>query len=208
METLQRKPTIVEQTTNITEYKPLVGREEYDISKHPTIEANILARLFAGRMNDYLSASLSARLRTNSAVSGRGMFGADRPRSAYFTELDGKLIVEWGEIDPNGEGKLHDYLNREVDYNDRVKNGGTVRSGHLGFIRIPHSHTRARVGLIDSLSKEDVVTSKSSEFRIVVSMMNNGIIPVTSDGHPVIVREEDPITQANEPTLIGADLYK
>lgn len=128
---------------------------------------------------------LSSRMHNNSSVSGSNLFGQERPVSAYFTVIDGKLIIEWGEIDPYGQAKLHDYLNRSVGYAERIRRGGIVRSGHIANITLPGLNAKIGVALLDSLSSGNLIGENSPEYTIAATLLKNQILPITSEGYPV-----------------------
>lgn len=166
-------------TPNTQEGKPLIGKEEYEIIPNATPE--ISSRLFELKklFGKETARAVAFQLHNNNA----DRYGMKRPASAYFTELDKKLIIEWGEIDAQGDGKLHTFLNRSVDYTKRVKTGGTVRSGHIGYINLPKAGT-LRIALLDSLWSEKTISPVNPEHNIVTTLSHNGILPLTSDGYP------------------------
>ena len=165
--------------------EPLIGREEYGIRNDVSVGIRLQARHRAlGLYRTEHTKALSFRLHHNSQFASPHLFGDQRPASAYFTILDDTMIIEWGEIDTNGSAKLHDYLNRAVDYKQRVAKGGTVRSGHIAQITSPTTGEKIRVALIDSL-RETVITPDQPEYQMVTTMMHTGIVPLTADGRPV-----------------------
>ena len=104
----------------------LIGTETYlATEKSIGIKAKILLRCGRELVSDKRTAdSLENRMHNNSQVSGSHLFGNERPASAYFTlTKENLLIIEWGKINPNGEAKLHDFLNDHVDYQKRIQEG-------------------------------------------------------------------------------------
>jgi len=166
-------------TPDTQEAKLLIGKEEYEIIPNATPKTS--SRLLKVRefFDTDTERSIAFQLHNNST----GRYGSRRPASAYFTRLDNKLIIEWGEIDAQGDAKLHQYLNRSVDYVQRVREGGVVRSGHIGYINLPKVG-RLRVALLDSLWSGKPVSPQNPEHNMVITLLHNGIIPITSDGYP------------------------
>ncbi len=112
----------------------LVGRVILDVQggsvgKTPQAQA-IEARLTG---DSYFQRSIANKLNNNSSSLRGETTGVERGASAYFTwnPENRTVIVEWGEIGPKNEAKLHDYLNNMIDYHDRHKKGMVVKSGHL-----------------------------------------------------------------------------
>ena len=169
---------------NVHEAKPLIGKEEYEITPNATPE--ISSRLNKSRklFDRDTARTIAFQLHNNSV----DRYGSKRPASAYFTRLDNKLIIEWGEIDAQGDAKLHEYLNRSVDYVQRVRKGGIVRSGHIGYVNLPKAG-RLRVALLDSLWSQNPISPQNPEYNIVTTLLHNGIFPITSDGYPPRISE-------------------
>lgn len=176
------------QSSNPVENEPLIGREEYSLTFDLNPEAHdLLERHTSHIITDRVAQNLGSKMHNNSREIDPKGLGRKRPASSYFTSLDGQLIIEWGEIDPKGEAKLHHYLNRSIDYIDRVKKGGIVRSGHTGLVKFSNQPDFQRVALLDSLIHSTTLTPSAPEFPIIVTLANNGILPITSDGYPVQV---------------------
>ena len=160
------------------EAKPLIGKEEYKIISNFSFVINNSLLEFRRLFDEKTARSIAFQLHNNST----GSYASKRPASAYFTELDDKLIIEWGEIDAQGDAKLHHYLNRSVDYVQRVREGGVVRSGHIGHINFPGAG-KLRVALLDSLWSENPISPLNPEYNMVTTLLHNGILPITSDGY-------------------------
>ncbi|HEX6977401.1 MAG TPA: hypothetical protein VF185_03530 [Patescibacteria group bacterium] len=183
---------IQEHNEDLGNISPLIGREVYVSSS--TIgpgEMRLLRRAYNWIGDSETARALEFRLHNNSCVASKDVFGEDRPASAYFTLLkDGTFVIEWGKINPNGEAKLHDFLNREVDYINRQKDGGVVRSGHLAYITVPGGY-KVRVALLDCLLSEKEVDYPSSNYTIVSTLLKQGIVPLASNGRPVNLKGGD-----------------
>lgn len=108
--------------------------------------------------------------------------GVGRGVSAYYS-WDPKtesLIVEWGEVGPDGEAKLHTYLNRAIDLPRRDKEGMIVRSGHMA------TSGDVMICLIDSLMEPDqLVLSEKPEYEIVKVLESYGAVVIGTDGYPI-----------------------
>lgn len=172
------------------EGKPLIGRKEYAVVEgvsSPTLSH--YSQLGKSVLPHSSGIEFKMHNNSNNSASYREL-GKRRPASAYFTLLNGILIIEWGEIDPKGTAKLHDYLNREIDYLERVQNGGTVRSGHIGYFTIPEIETELRFALFDSLTGVVKLEDNRPENKMVSTLLNNGFMPVTSDGLPLALTED------------------
>lgn len=181
---------ILRQPVQITnEYLPLIGREEYSLNTKVSLRTCRFSRESGIKItpNKHVRSALAFRFHYNSENASNEKFGNNRPASAYFTLLDGKLIIEWGEIDPEGNGKLHNYLNRNIDFIKRVKQGGLVRSGHIGWITTSDFSSKTRIALIDSIDSTANLTESSPEYPIITTLLSNNIVPVTTDGYPIAV---------------------
>lgn len=177
------KTLSVQETTT-----PLIGREIYPVvDEIGPKQRMLLRRAYGWITNKETAGALESRMHNNSSAIAKDVFGDGRPASAYFTLLpDGTLVVEWGKINPNGEAKLHDFLNREIDFIDRRKNGAVIKSGHLATITVS-GNRQVRVALLDYLFSRESIDRESPEYKIIATLLNYGIIPVTSDGYPVKV---------------------
>lgn len=174
-----------------TEYQleaenPLIGRGVYYATREIKPENKLLMDLAQNSIkNPGVADSLSFRLHNNSAVAGQSVFGDEAPHSAYYTLFpDGRFVVEWGK-EKDEEIKLHHYLNNNIDYEARTDAGAILRSGHLAEIFIPGTGIKGRVALLDCLFSKCTVSPASPEFLISTSLLNAGIIPLTTDGLPV-----------------------
>ena len=112
-----------------------------------------------------------------------GPINMKRPVSAYFThDPEAKeIIIEWGKINPDDQiAKLHTYLNRMINYRDRVK-GGTAKlsSGHIGKLEGYPGY----VALLDNLaSKPQQLDPATNLGRFVNTLHSAGILPITPEG--------------------------
>lgn len=168
---------------------PSVGYEIYDMGEITSTDPHGFYTTMKEGFNAEIAKSLASRFHANSIVPGRDIFGNGRPLSAYFSDIQGQLLIEWGEIDPSGEAKLHDFLNKELDIYERSNKGNIVRSGHYGEITLPFSDRPVSIALIDKFMGGDIINRHSDEFSIVLTMINHEILPVTSDGFPVHIQE-------------------
>ncbi|MCL5438791.1 MAG: hypothetical protein M1268_02275 [Patescibacteria group bacterium] len=173
------------------ERRVLIGRDDYAVVPVLSDQAN--AFLLESQERIALvkkhARALEFKFNNNSAEDLHNQFRGGRPKSAYFTLLDGRLIVEWGEISADGNAKLHDYLNRNLDYNRRVKSGGVLRSGHIGAIHFRKCPAEIRLALIDSLWSGQQIVESSPEYKITTTLLHNGILPITTDAIPAIPSE-------------------
>lgn len=180
------QPTPKEAVEAASQEKPLIGREDYVINDRYGAKARKFHIMSAKRLGDKtITDRLASRFHNNSSMIGPQFLGDARPASAYFTALDDNVIVEWGEIDPTGDAKLHTYLNRNIDFNKRRKEGGTIRSGHIGIVTFPGSEDSVRVALLDSIHPTQEITPDSAEYPIVVTLLNNKIYPVSAEGNQI-----------------------
>ncbi len=165
---------------------PLVGREICCVKSEIGPKERSLLNLAQNSIqNKGIADGLSYRLHNNSVVAGQNVFGDEAPHSAYFTLLpDGRLVVEWGK-EKDEEVKLHGFLNKVIDYEGRTDAGAVLRSGHLAEILIPGTGKKGGVALLDCLFSKSTILKGSFEFLISVSLLNAGIIPLTTDGFPV-----------------------
>lgn len=166
------------------ETKPLIVRDEYDIAE-ASPEMNKVLNGMKKIIDKETAQAIAFKLRNNSAIASEDRLGNIRPVSAYYTILGQKLIIERGGIDPQGNAKLHDHLHRSVDYMDRVKKGGMIRSGHIGRINLPGIEKEIIVALFDSLDSAFPVNPQNPEYSMTTTLFRNGFLPVTSDGYPV-----------------------
>lgn len=107
-----------------------------------------------------------------------------RPVSAYFTynPRDEVVIIEWGTINPaTGNAKLHTYLNNVIDYQDRVRQGMKLSSGHVAKI-VGEEYTY--LALIDNLLYTNTHIQRDEPMGKLVNALHfGGLIPITSDGY-------------------------
>lgn len=200
----QPTPQDVAEDTQ-AEIKPLIGREDYKVNDRYGAKAKRFHRMSAMRFGDEtVTSRLASRLHNNSSMIGPQFFGDARPASAYFTALDGDVIVEWGEIDPTGNAKLHTYLNRNIDFATRRKEGGTIRSGHIGIVTFPGTEDTVRVALLDSIHPKHEITPESPEYPIVLTLLNNKIYPVSAEGSPVRIVPPIEVSQTSTPSTASS----
>jgi len=115
----------------------------------------------------------------NNTQNKRPIIAHERALSAYFTynPYDETVIVEWGTIDPNSEeAKLHNYLNRMINYRERVNNGMKLSSGHLARLQDVH------VALFDNITQETEIKKDSPMGKIINTLYHHNIIPLTAEG--------------------------
>lgn len=103
--------------------------------------------------------------------------------SAYFTynpKVEA-VIIEWGKIDPNGNLKLHTYLNQVIDSIKRYKVGLTIRSGHIAKIK----GQATQLALLDSLIGDEnySIPKISPEHQIVKILSEHNFVVITSNGY-------------------------
>ena len=137
-----------------------------------------------------VAAGLAHRFHNNSYESYKRYFGNERPASAYFFLIGGRVHILWGTVGVNGEAKLHDYLREDPRYQEMKNNPkAIVRSGHIGYIKVPGTNTSARVALMDKVEKKDLpLRPDCPEFFIAQSLLEattGTILPVTTDGYPM-----------------------
>lgn len=177
------------ERTNINEgQRPdgsLVVWDTYQI-KH-TLSENGEATLAVGDCIDHFTArGLEHKLHNNSEVSYESTLGRGRPASAYYLLLGGKLYMLWGLIDKKGCSKLHDYLRDDPLYVQRRNNPKTVfRSGHVATVILPGKQEPTRVALFDSTSNGHKLSPNRPEYYMSIALLENGILPITTDGYPV-----------------------
>lgn len=145
----------------------LIGRvilepQKVSVGKTPQAQA-IEARLTG---DAYFQRSIANKLNNNSSSLKSETAGVERGVSAYYTwnPEDRTVIVEWGEIGPTSEAKLHDYLNRMIDYHDRHKKGMVVRSGHMS--RFPSCGTV--ICLMDTIYQAEPIVEMLNYYGFVV----------------------------------------
>lgn len=105
----------------------------------------------------------------------------ERPVSAYFTynPKNETVIVEWGTISlSSGEAKLHTYLNRMIDYQDRVKQGMKLSSGHMAKVDGEETY----IALLDNLRSDIPIHRNDPMGKLINTLHFSGFIPITSDG--------------------------
>lgn len=111
--------------------------------------------------------------------------GIGRGVSAYYSwdPRSESLTVEWGEVGPDGEAKLHTYLNRAIDLPRRHKEGMTIRSGHMSMT----NDGQVLVCLLDSVCRDSQVDNNSSEYEIVRTLRSYGALVIGTDGSPIVL---------------------
>jgi hypothetical protein len=109
------------------------------------------------------------------------MISVSRALSAYFsinlTLETPELLLEMGAIDTDGTAKLHNYLNRHINYQERQRTGYHNVSGHFA------ESSWGNIALLDQLSDGKIITL--TQAILVSSLVGNNILPVGGDGIPV-----------------------
>lgn len=168
---------------------PLVGRRELSVVKAINDTNHRFLEMLNNAISQSLAESISFKMHNNSAYG----LGSERPVSAYFTLIPKKwpnkerLLIEWGQICPDGNAKLHNYLNGHINHQQRIKDGAIIRSGHIGPLYIPTIKQAFEFALLDALAKDLMVKRNSPNFKIIASLLSKRIAVVTSDGYPVRV---------------------
>lgn len=140
--------------------------------------------------------ALQYKLHHNSAVAGINLFGEETPLSAYYSlSKDGLnrtvLTIIWGK-ENDREVKVHSYLNSHPLYQKLRKDTFFQRSGHISPIHLQDSPGLFKLALLDSLHSkngEAVVDISYSEFPIVTTLYANHIVPISSDGYVVQLKD-------------------
>lgn len=117
----------------------------------------------------------------NNTPSTDPLLGHERGVSAYFTynPHERVVILEWGTIDlSTKEAKLHWYLNKVIDYPDRVKQGMKLSSGHIA----KSTQGDHYFALLDSLSKDHSLRGTEEMGEMINTLYQNGFIPITAEG--------------------------
>lgn len=185
----ETKPQTQTEIQNSPETKPLIGHDVYDVTEVTSEDPRAFYEEMRGAITPDVARSLQSRLHFNSYKSGERLFGSKRPASSYYTLMNGKVLLEWGMIDPKGDAKLHTYLNREINIIERFKQGAIVRSGHVAEITLPNREEEIRVALFDSIVSDQQVDRESPEFDLTMTLLNHGVLPVTTDGFPVAFKD-------------------
>lgn len=169
--------------------RPLIGREVCVVPQRLTAHQLAHFDRFATRIDGHRARAIDSKMCTNSTVSWVDLLGDGRPASAYFTLLRGRLIIEWGEIGIDGSSKLHDYINRTIDYERRiVEYGAVVRSGHIATLNLGGETVRvALVDSIDGYNGPATVTPDRPEYLILKGLISRGVLPVGGGGWPVVL---------------------
>lgn len=125
--------------------------------------------------------SLLAHYLNNNTPGRLGGLVIERPLSTYYSLGETELIVEMGQVRPDGTGKLHDYLRQQVDYWTRVqKQGYHLTSGHFAKTNY------GPIALIDSLYRECCAGLDQRHRVLVATFLGHNILPVGGDGYPVL----------------------
>lgn len=165
---------------------PLIGRAEYTVVNNIGVKAKCMHTAVKNLISDRKKAyALEFKMHQNTASSGSEWFGNDRPSSAFFSIQNDKVIVEWGKVNLKNEAKLHDFLRENIDYKAREDGGGIVRSGHICEIWNQDRGLITRVALFDCFSSDQIITEQRPEYPMVMTLLANGIVPITSDAYPV-----------------------
>lgn len=137
--------------------------------------------------NQAAGESIARSMHGNSPSLNEGL-GIGRGVSAYYSwdPISESLIVEWGEIGPDGEAKLHTYLNRAIDLPGRHKEGMTIRSGHMSRTK----DGQVLVCLLDSVCRDFQIENNSPEYEIARTLNSYGALVVGADGSPIVFNKE------------------
>lgn len=163
---------------------PLIGRKVLVLTNQPVIISPFLRRIAKIlEMSKENRDRLSFHMSNNTPIKepfDKEPLKITRPFSAYFS-LDGRngyLITEWGTITSRGETKLHGYLYRHIDYQQRHQQGMMIRSGHLAQLVFDGY----QIALLDSLWGNSRVEETEAEFSIITTLLANRILPIGADG--------------------------
>ena len=166
-----------------------IERRQYSISspEHTSVPAwmNRLKHKMRARRLD--GRTVASHMCNNTPLE-TGEISLGRSLSAYFSlqlpnrenEVQGEVLVEAGQIMNDGTAKLHDYLNRQIDYPSRVSSGYHLVSGHLGLVG------EGEIALLDPVIEG---LPQNQTFNLLVStLIANNIFPIGGDGVPVLLR--------------------
>lgn len=109
----------------------------------------------------------------------------ERPASAFYVILDKELVVIWGKVNSVGIAKVHEHLRASDEYLKVSNKCNKLFSGHLGTVEIPGLPRPIKVALFDSIRAGDRIDKTYNEFPAIVTVIVNGIVPVTTDGYVV-----------------------
>ena len=132
--------------------------------------------------------TLAAQMKHNSCYKG-DKCRSEKISSAQFTVYEDKMFIECVTL-PSTQWSLstHEALQTTPDLKERYwRKSDKIRSGHLGVVRA--GNKLFRVALLDSLlSKKGraIVSPRQAEHEFVVTLLANNILPITSDGCPVL----------------------
>ena len=165
--------------------KPQIGRIDLPIVTGARIYKDLTFEALLNTLNQSNSNHEKDRIvfdLNNNSTTSNPTLRHDRPVSTYFTldKKTGIIIIEWGSIDSSTKiAKLHDYLNRNIDYQTRVKEGMRLSSGHLALLQ----DYEGSVALIDELFGNPDRAEKGSGIGILINTLYaNKIYPVTPEG--------------------------
>lgn len=131
---------------------------------------------------------LAAQMKHNSCYKG-DTCRSEKVSSALFTVYEDKMFIECVTL-PSAQWSLstHEALQTTPDLKDRYwRKSNKMRSGHLGEIRA--GSMIFRVVLLDSLFSRKgraLVSASQTEHEIVTTLLANNILPITSDGCPIL----------------------
>ena len=136
-------------------------------------------------IDNHLAQALDHKLCNNSIVSNRDLLGPYRPSSAYYLIQGGKLYTFWGLVDEDGYAKLHEHLREDPLFKTLDANPNTIRrSGHLSTVCLPEPVGIQKVALIESFFNEETLYPNRPEYFIAITLLNNQILPLSTDGYP------------------------
>lgn len=176
---------VTEQIDRVT-----VGRQILRVvsplpSWEPNDSTTMLINLLNNRNNPYSETGrsrLRLSLNNNSANESKEL-KHERAVSAYFTynPEDETVIIEWGTINPRTrDAKLHNDLNRMINYRDRSTRGMKASSGHLA-----KSKSGLYFALFDNLlylSTQRIDPRSPMGKTINTLYANNNFVLITADG--------------------------
>jgi hypothetical protein len=166
---------------------PHIETKKYSLHLPGSLTVPNEVRIFADHINNSPNLSnLLAIYMNNNTSNNIDWIHLKRPRSAYFSvnpnadHSKKELIIETGNIDTAGVAKLHDYLNRNINYMERINSGYHLASGHLA------ESNYGKLALIDQISGG--VAGSEPQAILVASLIGNKILPIGGDGVPILVQ--------------------
>lgn len=136
-------------------------------------------------LSDSLARSINTKFHNNSELIAEHTLGRERPRSAYYFLLNGKVYVDYGLIGHDGETRLHNFMSEDPIYKQRIRENAINRSGHIGIVNLPGEKEGVIVALFDYKWEDSQVKKDDPIHPIFKTLINNGILPVNSVGNPI-----------------------